>query len=269
MLTLAFPNINPIILSFGPLAISWYSLAYVFGILLAWFYANHIVSRFDLGITKKHLEDFVTFAIIGIVIGGRVGYVLLYDPVKYLSYPLDILKTYEGGMSFHGGIAGLIFACYFFCKSRKISFLSFSDIMAITSPIGLFLGRLANFVNAELYGKITDVPWAVIFPRSDMQPRHPSQLYEATFEGVILFIFISLITWKYKTLKFPSLNSALFLISYSLARMFIEIFREPDTHIGYISNYLTMGQILSFPLLLLGIYLLIKLKCQSIQQLEH
>lgn len=261
-----FPNINPIILSVGPLSITWYSLAYVGGIIAGWAYAAKIVREFKVGITKKELDDFVTWAILGIIIGGRLGYVLLYDPSKYFGDPISILKTYEGGMSFHGGILGLAISSYYFCQKHKINLLTFSDVLVVVAPIGLFFGRMANFINAELYGRVTTMPWGVIFPNSDLQARHPSQLYEALFEGLILFIVLTCATFKYKTIKIPGLNSGIFLVLYSLFRIAIETLREPDFHIGFLLNYLTMGQILSLPMLILGGYLIIRTQCQSTQK---
>ncbi|WPY00215.1 Prolipoprotein diacylglyceryl transferase [Candidatus Trichorickettsia mobilis] len=255
---IAFPDINPVIVAVGPLAISWYSLSYVTGILIGLNLSKRIVTKFSLNITHKNLEDFISWAIIGIIIGGRLGYVLLYDPVKFLTHPIDILKTYEGGMSFHGGITGIITAGYIFCKKYKLHFLKFTDILAIVAPIGLFLGRIANFINAELYGRITDVAWAVIFPNSDLRPRHPSQIYEALLEGLVLFIIILFSVFRYRTLSSSGKTSAIFLILYSIFRIIIENFREPDFQIGFILNYITMGQILSLPMLFLGCYLLIK-----------
>lgn len=259
MLLIAFPTINPVIVSIGPLAIRWYSLAYIAGILFGWYYARKLVTKFQLPLTNKHLEDFITWAIIGMVVGGRLGYVLFYNPVKYLLQPLDILKTYDGGMSFHGGIIGLISASYFFSKKYKVNFLTISDLMAATCSVGLFLGRIANFINGELYGRVTDVPWAVIFPDSDQQPRHPSQLYEALGEGLLLFLIVTYAIHRFQTLKRPSLTSAIALISYSIARMIAEIFREPDFHIGFIWSGITMGQILCLPMLLLAFYLIARL----------
>jgi len=271
---LQFPNINPIILSIGPVSIReftlgplnihWYSLAYVFGVLIGWFYANKIIEKSDTNITKKNIEDFISWAIIGVIIGGRLGYIVFYDPVKYLSTPISILKTYEGGMSFHGGLAGLIISAYLFCRIYKLNFINFIDILAAVGPIGLFLGRIANFINGELYGRITDVPWAMVFPDSDMQPRHPSQLYEGFFEGAVLFLILFIGIFKYKTLRIPSLNSSIFLILYSIFRITIEMLREPGDYINLFFIEMTTGQALSLPILLWGIYLLIRLKCQSI-----
>ncbi|AFC70531.1 prolipoprotein diacylglyceryl transferase [Rickettsia australis] len=256
---MTFPNINPIIFSLGPLAISWYSLSYVVGILLGWFYANKIIEKFKPKITKKNLEDFITYAVIGIIVGGRLGFVLLYNPSRYFLHLIDILKTYEGGMSFHGGALGVIIAAYLFCRKYKVNFLSLTDIIATVVPIGLFLGRTANFINGELYGRITNSSFGMIFPNSDLMPRHPSQLYEAFFEGLVLFCILAYATFKHKTLKNYGLNSGLFLTFYALFRIAIEIFREPDIQIGFILDNLTMGQILSVPMLLLGSYLI----CQS------
>jgi len=257
---MTFPNINPIIFSIGPFAISWYSLSYVVGILLGWFYANKIIEKFKPQITKKNLEDFITYAVIGIIVGGRLGYVLLYNPLKYFSNPIEILKTYEGGMSFHGATIGMIIAAYLFCRKYKINFLSLTDIIAPVVPIGLFLGRIANFINGELNGRITTSSLGIIFPNSDLQPRHPSQLYEAFFEGLVLFCILAYFVFRYKSLNKQGLNSGLYLTFYSLFRIIIEIFREPDIQIGFILDSLTMGQILSIPLLLLGVYLIIRSK---------
>jgi len=254
---MTFPNINPIIF-----AISWYSLSYVVGILLGWFYANKIIEKFKPQITKKNLEDFITYAVIGIIVGGRLGFVLLYNPSRYFSNPIDILKTYEGGMSFHGGALGVIIAAYLFCKQQKINFLGLTDIIAPVVPIGLFLGRIANFINAELYGRITTSSFGIIFPNSDFSPRHPSQLYEAFFEGLVLFCILAYAVFKRRTLTKHGLNSGLFLTFYALFRITLEIFREPDVQIGFILDSLTMGQVLSVPLLLLGVYLIIKSQCQ-------
>jgi phosphatidylglycerol---prolipoprotein diacylglyceryl transferase len=252
---ITFPNINPVILKIGPLAISWYSLSYVVGILLAWSYGLKLVKKFDLKISHKNLEDFVTWAVISIVIGGRLGYISLYNPWKYLAHPVEILKTYEGGMSFHGGITGLILAAYFFCRKYHINFLNFTDILAATAPIGLFLGRVANFINSELYGRVTDAPWAIIFPGSEGLPRHPSQLYEAFCEGFLLLLILAYGIFKKNSLSKAGLTSGIFLILYASFRILIEFFREPDIHIGFIFNAVTMGQILSLPMLMFGVYL--------------
>jgi phosphatidylglycerol:prolipoprotein diacylglycerol transferase len=254
---LPFPDIDPVIVKLGPLAVSWYSLSYVTGILIGWAYATKLVKTNRLGISPKNIEDFIAWVIIGIILGGRFGYVLIYDPAKYFASPIEILKTYEGGMSFHGGILGYIFVAYVFSKKYHISFIALTDISAVVTPIAIALGRTANFINSELYGRVTDVPWAVIFPGSDLQPRHPSQLYEAALEGVVLF-FILFYAAKHKALGKRGLTSGLFLIFYSIFRSIVELFREPDVHIGFIKYGLTMGQLLCVPMLLLGIYLILQ-----------
>ncbi len=255
-----FPNINPIIFSIGPFDIYWYSIAYVLGIIAGWFYACKIIKNFKIELATTTLEHFIAWATLGIIIGGRLGYVLLYNPVKYFSDPVIILKTYEGGMSFHGGMIGLIMSSYFFCYKHKIKFLLLTDILAAISPIGLFLGRIANFINGELYGRITKMPWGIIFPNSDLQIRHPSQLYEAFFEGVTLLLILAYTNYKYKSIKIRGFNTAIFLVLYSVFRIIIEMFREPDGHIGFIFNNLTMGQILSLPMLILGVYLIMRVR---------
>lgn len=254
---ISFPNIDPVIVSVGPLAVSWYSLSYVCGILLAWIYAYKIIDHgFSSSLTKKHIDDFISWSIISIILGGRIGYILFYDPVKYLSNPIEILKTYEGGMSFHGGFIGCFIAGYLFSNKNNIKLFLLTDISFAAAPIGLFLGRIANFINAELYGRITDVPWAVIFPGSDGNPRHPSQLYEALLEGLLLFIILQYFVYKKYLQKKPGTISGIFLILYGFFRIFVEFFREPDAKIGFIANYFTLGQVLCLPMILIGIILI-------------
>tara|TARA_B110000503_G_scaffold141889_1_gene236876 strand:- start:1865 stop:2662 length:798 start_codon:yes stop_codon:yes gene_type:complete len=254
---LNFPNIDPIIISLGPLAVSWYSLSYVVGIMLGWFYILKLIS-FDINndINKNHIDDFITWLIIGVIIGGRLGYVLFYNPIKYFSNPIEILKTYEGGMSFHGGIIGYIIASALFAQRNNISFLGLTDLSAAATPIALFLGRIANFINAELYGRVTNVPWAFIFPGSDYQPRHPSQLYEAALEGLVLFCILSIVALKFNGLSKRGLLSGLFLIFYTIFRIIVEFFREPDVQIGLFAGSFSMGQLLSIPMLMVGIFLI-------------
>jgi phosphatidylglycerol---prolipoprotein diacylglyceryl transferase len=253
---LPFPDINPIIISFGPLAVSWYSLSYVVGILLGWQYIIKLIEKKYSTLEKQHVDDFVTWVIIGIILGGRLGYVLFYDPVKYLSNPIEILKTYEGGMSFHGGVIGFVIASFIFTRKNKIKYFTLVDMVAASAPIAIFLGRIANFINAELYGRITDAPWAFIFPGSDGMPRHPSQLYESAMEGFALFFILYFCITKYKALKKPGLVSGIFLILYSIFRLIIENFREPDAHIGFHAEFITRGQLLCLPMLITGIILI-------------
>lgn len=251
-----FPNIDPVIIHLGPLAITWYSTSYVVGILLGWCLALRLVTQFECNLSKKNVDDLVTWAIVGIIVGGRLGYVFFYDPSKYFANPLLILKTYEGGMSFHGGFIGFILFSYAYCRMSATPYLHLMDVIAVVAPIGLFLGRIANFINGELYGHATDVPWGVIFPNSDGQARHPSQIYEALLEGLLLFVIMLIATYRYRTITRPGFNCGLFMIFYAVFRLFIELFRVPDYQIGYIAGYFTMGQILSAPMILLGIYMI-------------
>lgn len=254
MSVLSFPNINPVIFALGPFALSFYSLAYVLGVILGLIYASKLCKNFsNVIITKKQWEDFSTYIILGIIIGGRLAFVLFYNPTKYFSDPISILKTYEGGMSFHGGLIGIIIASLLFARRNKIEFFALADLAAMVSPIGIFLGRIANFFNAELYGRQTDIWWTFRFPGSDMLPRHPSQLYEAFLEGICLFFIMF---YNRSNLNNRGYNSGVFLICYSIFRIFAECFREPDIQIGFLFDMVTMGQILSLPMLLLGIYLI-------------
>ena len=221
-----FPDIDPVIISFGPLAVSWYSLSYVVGILLGWAYMLRIIRFTNSSLSAGDIDDFISWLIIGVVVGGRLGHVLFYEPLKYLSNPIDILKTYEGGMAFHGGVLGVVVVTYLFCRARKIEFLYLLDLLAAATPIALFLGRIANFINAELYGKVTDVPWAVIFPYSDLLPRHPSQIYEALLEGALSFLVLAYMVFFKGALKRRGLVGGSFLLLYSLSRIFVEFFRE-------------------------------------------
>ncbi|MCT4635670.1 MAG: prolipoprotein diacylglyceryl transferase [Rickettsiales bacterium] len=251
-----FPNIDPVILSISntPLKITWYSLSYLAGILLSWIYIKHLnkLNKTNPLETKK-IDDLITYIIIGIIIGGRLGYVLFYDFFLYLSNPLQILRTWEGGMSFHGGLLGVIIASYIFCRIHKVEFFRVMDLLACATPIGLFLGRIANFINGELYGRTTEVAWGVIFP-NQILPRHPSQLYESLLEGLILFLILFFLYDKIR--KFKGMASGLFLLLYSLFRGLIENYREPDLHIGFVFAKITMGQLLSIPMILAGSYII-------------
>jgi phosphatidylglycerol:prolipoprotein diacylglycerol transferase len=197
----------------------------------------------------------MTYIILGIIIGGRLGYTVFYNPTYYLSHPLEILFTWQGGMSFHGGLIGAIIAIYLLCNKHKAIFFNIMDLIACAAPIGIFLGRIANFINGELYGRITDAPWGIVFPDGGNLPRHPSQLYEAFGEGLITFIILNIAAHKTKVLAKPGLISGIFLLLYSIARIIVENFREPDTHIGFITGGLTLGQLLSSIMLICGIYI--------------
>jgi phosphatidylglycerol:prolipoprotein diacylglycerol transferase len=250
-----FPAINPIIMPIGPLAISWYSLSYVVGIIVGAYYCKILIEKNSLTITTKQFDDFISYLIIGVIVGGRLGYVLVYDPLKYLSHPINILKTYEGGMSFHGGILGVIISTLIFARRNKVAFFEIADLVSAAAPIGIALGRIANFINCELVGRVTDFSLAVLFP-PEFLPRHASQLYESLTEGFLSFFIILFFITKYRILETRMLTSGLFLTLYGTCRVFCEFFREPDIQVGYIFNYITMGQILSTPFIILGITLL-------------
>ena len=249
-------NLSPILFDLGFFSIRWYSLAYIFGIILGWWFGKKIIfqkfQKTHNEISEK-FDDLIAYLIFAIIIGGRAGYVIFYNFEFYFFNPIDILKIWEGGMSFHGALIGIIAATYFFSKKKNLSPLLLLDVIACVAPIGIFFGRIANFINGELVGKITSVSWSVIFPSVDMNPRHPSQIYEAIFEGVILFIILNIIINKKNYLT--GTCSYLFLIFYGIFRIFSELFREPDIQIGYIFNFITMGMILSLFMILSGIVL--------------
>ena len=248
-------NFDPVAFQFFSLEIRWYSLAYIIGILFGWILSKKIFIT-DQNIKEK-FDDFITYLIIGIIIGGRLGYVLFYNYNYYSNNLLDIFKIWQGGMSFHGGLIGIIITSMWFAKTNKQSAFSYLDVVSFVAPIGIFFGRIANFINSELYGIETNVPWAVKFVKVDNLFRHPSQLYEAFFEGLILFLI--LIYFKNKRFsKTPGFISGLFLIFYSIFRFAIEFFRVPDEQLGYLVFNLTMGQIISFTFLLIGAYLVIE-----------
>jgi len=254
---LPYPHIDPVALEIGPLAIRWYSLAYLAGILLGWWYVKKEHRRLPItNLTQKAIDDMVVWAVIGIVAGGRLGYVLFYNAPYYFSHPGQILHVWEGGMSFHGGMLGVILAFFLFCRKYKVRFFELMDVIACAATIGLFFGRVANFINGELYGRATDVPWGMVFPHGGDLPRHPSQLYEASMEGIVLFTVLTLLLKFTPARGKPGLLSGVFLIGYALARMAVECFREPDQQLGFLLPSVTMGQFLSLPMLLLGVYLL-------------
>tara|TARA_B100000161_G_scaffold263533_1_gene235074 strand:+ start:67 stop:849 length:783 start_codon:yes stop_codon:yes gene_type:complete len=247
-------NFDPVAIQIFSIEIRWYSLAYVIGILFGWFLSKRIFIKDPL--LKEKFDDYITYLIIGIIIGGRLGYVLLYNPNYYLNNLIDIFKIWQGGMSFHGGLVGVIAMSVLFAKKNGQDSYIYLDVVSIVAPIGIFFGRISNFINSELYGIETNLPWAVKFIQVDNLYRHPSQLYEAIFEGLILFIV--LIYFRKKGfMKIPGLISGLFLIFYSFFRFIIEFVRVPDEQLGYIFFNLTMGQIVSFIFFLIGSYLVI------------
>jgi len=253
-------NLDPVLFDFGFLIIRWYSLAYIFGILIGWWLGKKIILKkfqtIDFKFNIKEFDNLITYLIISILVGGRIGYVLFYNFEYYLSNPLNIIKIWEGGMSFHGALLGIIFSTYWFSIKRNIPTFFLLDIIVCVAPIGIFFGRIANFINGELVGKTTDVFWGVIFPNIDNAVRHPSQLYEAFFEGLVLLIIMNLILFRnnYKT----GTCSYMFLILYGVFRIFSEFFREPDSQVGYLFNLISMGTMLSIFMMLAGIIIFFK-----------
>jgi phosphatidylglycerol:prolipoprotein diacylglycerol transferase len=257
MYALAFPSIDPTLIEIGPFAIRWYALAYVGGILFGWRYAIVLARKSPAAIDRLTVDDFLIWVTLGIVLGGRIGYVLFYKPVYFSAHPLEILQLWQGGMAFHGGLLGVIIAIIVFARRRRIATLALGDIVASVVPIGLCLGRLANFVNGELFGRVSDVPWAVIFPNGGPEPRHPSQLYEAGLEGLVLGLVL-FAAWRLTNLRLrPGAITGLFLVGYGLARFTVELFRQPDANLGFLFAGATMGQLLSLPMILVGIALMI------------
>jgi phosphatidylglycerol:prolipoprotein diacylglycerol transferase len=247
-----FPAFDPVLVTIGPLAIRWYALAYLAGFVLGWLYGQKLAAQNPKGPSPKAIDDFLTWAVIGTVLGGRIGYILFYQFGYYLSDPLEMFKVWHGGMSFHGGMLGVIAAIWLFTKREKIPFFAFSDILACVTPIGLGLGRLANFVNGELFGRPTDVPWAMIFPRGGDVPRHPSQLYEAGLEGLVLFLILYFLARRPWVRERVGLLSGSFLTLYGLFRFTAEFFREPDPQLGFLFDGATMGQLLCLPMIAVG-----------------
>lgn len=254
---LLFPQFDPVIVQLGPLSIRWYALAYITGLVVGWRLVRRLVRQTPAVATELQVDDFLTWATLGVVLGGRLGYVLFYQPSVYLAHPSMILAVWEGGMSFHGGMLGVAAAISIFCWRNAISLLGFADRIAVVAPIGLGLGRVANFINGELWGRPAPdwLPWAMIFPRAGMEPRHPSQLYEAMMEGVLLAAVMFVLSRREGIRARFGMLTGLFLCGYAIARIIGEYFREPDAFLGFLSFGTTMGQILSIPMLLAGIWL--------------
>ena len=252
------PSINPVVMSLGFIDIRWYSLAYIFAFILG----SVIIKRLNSGsyrlISDDKIDKFFIWAIIGVILGGRIGYVLFYQTNLFFTKPTYILEIWNGGMSFHGGLIGMILSIYLFSLKYKIQFFYLSDLVSLVAPIGLFLGRISNFINTELYGKVTDFPLAIIYPLVDNNPRHPSQLYEAFFEGIILFLILLFYFSKKPKKYIIGTISGLFLIFYSIFRFLIEYIREPDYHLGIIFYYFSMGQLLCIPFLLAGLWIVVR-----------
>jgi phosphatidylglycerol:prolipoprotein diacylglycerol transferase len=262
-LTIAFPVFNPIAIAIGPIAIRWYALAYIGGIVLGWLYARALIKNERLWggpapITLPQMDDFILWVTVGIILGGRTGYVLFYNLPFFIQHPAEIFELWKGGMSFHGGFLGCVAAVMLFARKNGISILSLGDITTAVAPIGLLLGRLANFINSELWGRAADssVPWAMVFPNGGPEPRHPSQLYEAGLEGIVLFTVLAVMI-RMGALKRPGLILGSFIAIYAFARIISEFFREPDPQLGFLWGGLTMGMLLSVPMIIAGAILIV------------
>ncbi len=256
MLAIGFPAIDPVLVEIGPVSIRWYALAYVVGLLIGWRYVRYLGrTRFE-GLAPRAIDDLLIWCTLGVVLGGRLGYVLFYQPSHFIAHPEEIPLIWQGGMSFHGGMLGTVVALIGFARARKISVLKIADVVACAVPIGLFFGRIANFINGELYGRVSDVPWAMVFPNGGPEPRHPSQLYQAMMEGVLAFALLTALVHLTRASARPGLLTGAFLASYAVARIIGELFREPDADFGFIVAGITMGQVLSLPMLVLGAFLL-------------
>jgi len=252
----AFPAIDPVLVSVGPFAVRWYALAYIGGIVAGWMLLRRLVALSPPVATRGQVDDFLTWAVLGIILGGRLGYVLFYRPGHYLAHPLEALMVWQGGMSFHGGMLGVIVAVAVHCRSQGIDMLAFGDRVATVTPIGLFLGRCANFINGELWGRAWDGPWAMVFPADPAGlPRHPSQLYQAALEGLVLLAVMAVLASREAVRARRGMLTGVFLAGYAVARMIGELFREPDAFLGFLAFGTTMGQALSLPMLAAGLWL--------------
>ncbi len=257
-LLLTYPQIDPVLVHLGPLAIRWYALAYIAGLIIGWRYLIQMARRPGSQIGEHDADDFLLWATLGVVLGGRLGYILFYQPSLYAAHPARIFEVWQGGMSFHGGLLGVLAALVLFSYRRKLNLLALADMVARVAPIGLFFGRIANFINGELWGRPSEAPWAMVFPTGGPVPRHPSQLYEAGLEGAVLFLVLWLVG---RTTRLPEQTgrmAGVFLIGYAAARIVSEFFREPDTFLGFLWFGATMGQLLSIPMAALGLYLLLR-----------
>ena len=257
---LLFPQFDPVIVQIGPFGIRWYALAYIAGLVLGWRLARHLVRLAPAVATAVQVDDFLTWATLGVVLGGRLGYVLFYQPGFYLAHPAMILAVWEGGMSFHGGALGVAVAIVWFCRRNAIPLLGFADRIAVCVPIGLGLGRIANFINGELWGRPAPdwLPWAMIFPAAGPQPRHPSQLYQALLEGLVLFLVMFALSRRESLRARFGWLTGVFLVGYGIARIIGEFFRQPDIFLGYLVGGATMGQLLSIPMVLAGVWLILR-----------
>jgi phosphatidylglycerol---prolipoprotein diacylglyceryl transferase len=263
LLTIAFPVFDPVAFAIGPFVVRWYALAYIGGIVLGWIYARALIKNERLWngaapISLPQIDDFILWVTIGIIVGGRTGYVLFYNPAFFMQHPAEIFELWKGGMSFHGGFLGCVAAVMLFAWRNNTSILSLGDITTAVGPIGLFLGRIANFINSELWGRPADptLPWAMVFPNGGPIPRHPSQLYEAALEGIVLFTILAVMI-RMGALKRPGLILGSFIAIYGIARIIGEFFREPDPQLGFLWGGLTMGMLLSVPMIIAGIIIIV------------
>lgn len=259
LLAILFPGFDPVAVQLGPLAIRWYALAYIVGLVLGWRLLRRILARPGWLMRPEDADDLLFYATLGVMIGGRLGYVVFYQAAHYLASPLDILYVWRGGMSFHGGLVGVLLAAWLLARRRGLPFLEIGDALALVAPLGLLLGRIANFINGELWGRVSEVPWAVIFPGAGPEPRHPSQLYEAALEGLLLLAIMQWLAWgRRRDPAERGLPSGVFLAGYGLCRLLVEHFREPDAQLGFLLGSITMGQLLSLPMLLAGLWLIVR-----------
>lgn len=261
MFAIPFPMIDPTLVEIGPFAIRWYALAYIAGILLGWRLARVLVQRPPQVATAEQVDEFITWVTLGIILGGRLGYVLFYRPGYYITAPWEALYLWHGGMSFHGGAIGVIAAMFLFARRNGLDWVAFADRVVCVVPIGLFLGRCANFINGELWGRVApDVPWAMVFPTGGPEPRHPSQLYQALLEGIVLFTLLMILARSERIRSRPGILSGVFLAGYGVARIIGEFFRQPDAHLGFLFAGATMGQLLSLPMVAIGAWLILRAK---------
>ncbi len=251
--TLAYHNIDPILFQWGFIVIRWYSLAYLSGLIFAWWQLSKMAEQPKSPFNKQQIDDFIVWGMVGIIAGGRLGYVLFYNPSYYFSHMGDILRLWDGGLSFHGGLAGVVVTTILYAKAKKIPLFEFGDRIAVVSPIGLFFGRVANFINGELWGSPSNLPWAMTFPSGGDVARHPSQLYEALGEGLILYLLLSYLFKRTNISRYPGMLIGVFFLGYGLARYLVEFVRVPDAHLGLIGGFISMGQILSLPMLAVGL----------------
>ncbi len=268
LFVIPYPVIDPVALELGPVVVRWYGLAYMAGILFGWLYGRSLIKNQSLWPGKPPMQpaqadDFILWITLGIVLGGRLGYVLFYQPAYFLEHPAEIVAVWNGGMSFHGGLLGVVLVVWLFAMRQGIRPLTLGDLASAATPFGLFFGRIANFINAEVVGRVSDVPWAMVFPGAGPSPRHPSQLYEAMLEGIVLFLILRYATHRMKALAYPGMVFGLFLIFYGLFRSIVEFFREPDVGHALILPPFTPGMLYSLPMIAIGVWLVLRARARG------